>query len=193
MATNAGLFRNADDADRAVTALTSAGFSPNEINVMARDEAVRTRISGTAANAIDVGTGAARGGAVVGGLGGLLVGLGLLAIPGVGPILASGSIAAAIGSTVAGAGLGAATGGVLGALVGLGIPEDHAEVYAEGVKRGGVLVAVDTDDESRLTNAQSLLSSNGALDSQKSQQEWRQSGWKGFDPTVEPTQDYPRL
>ena len=77
---------------------------------------------------------------------GLLVGIGALAVPGIGPVLAFGPLAAAIGATAAGAGLGAAAGGIIGALVGLGIPEEDANFYAEGVKRGGVLVTVRADD-----------------------------------------------
>jgi hypothetical protein len=126
MKTVVGLFENYTDADRAVSELNSRGFTRNEISVAARDNAIRDRMVGTAgeerAVAESAGAGAV-GGAVVGGLGGLLVGLGALAIPGVGPVIAAGTLATALGSTAAGAGIGAAAGGLIGALVGLGIPD----------------------------------------------------------------------
>jgi len=192
MATVAGLFRIAEQADGAVHALANAGFDESEINVMARDEVVQERVSATTINSANAAASAARGGAVAGGIGGLLIGLGIIAIPGLGPILATGSLAAALGSTVAGAGLGAATGGVLGALVGLGIPDHEAPLYAEGIKRGGVLVAVTTDD-SRVEEARTILHAHGAVDMEGTSQEWTAAGWTGFDHTVEPDHAYPRL
>jgi hypothetical protein len=82
-------------------------------------------------------------------LGGLLVGLGALAIPGIGPVVAAGPLAAAL-SALAGAGAGAVaggvTGGLLGALMDLGVPRETAEYYAEGVRRGGNLVTINTAD-----------------------------------------------
>ena len=192
MAAVAGLFKSAEPANVAVTALTAAGFTQDQINVMAQDVVVKEHVSGVALNAADAATSAARGGAVVGGLGGLLIGLGIIAIPGLGPILATGSLAAAIGSTVAGAGLGMATGGVLGALVGMGVPEAAAEVYAEGVKRGGVLIVVNAP-AGREAEAHQILTANGAVDADATKTDWAAQGWKGFDPALEPTTTYPRL
>jgi len=108
------------------------------------------------------GTGAV-GGGILGGLAGLLVGLGALTIPGIGPVLAAGPLAAALGTTLAGAGIGAAAGGLVGALVGIGVPEEEAEYYAEGVRRGGVLVSVHASDATA-DDATSALRSSGALD-----------------------------
>lgn len=85
-------------------------------------------------------------GGTVGGLTGLLVGLGTLAIPGVGPIMLAGAAATAIASTVAGGAIGAATGGLVGGLVGLGIPEDRAKVYNEHLSQGKYLVIIDGTD-----------------------------------------------
>lgn len=192
MATVAGLFRIPEQADGAVQALMNAGFDESEINVMARDEVVQERIPSAAVNAASVATSGARGGAIAGGIGGLLIGLGIIAIPGLGPILATGSLAAALGSTVAGAGLGAATGGVLGALAGLGIPERDAPLYAEGIKRGGVLVAV-TADEGNIDEARTILKAHGAVDMEGTRSEWTAAGWTGFDETVTPDHTYPRL
>jgi uncharacterized protein (TIGR02271 family) len=118
---------------------------------------------------------------VLGGLGGLLVGLGALAIPGIGPVLAAGPLVSAL----AGAGIGAATGGLLGALVNAGIPEEHAGYYAEGVRRGGTLVTVQTDDDMAQT-AVDILNRFGPVDVNRRSAEWRSSNWEGFDETADP-------
>lgn len=120
-------------------------------------------------------------GALIGGLGGLLVGLGALAIPGVGPIIAAGPILAAI----TGAGLGAVTGGMVGALVDLGIPDTEAQVYAEGVRRGYNMVAVQAP-ESRVDQAKLIMDRAGLVDMQQHVGEWRETGWNRFDPNAEP-------
>ena len=83
-------------------------------------------------------------GAAVGGAGGLLAGLGLIAIPGVGPVVAAGWLA----STLLGAAAGAATGGIIGALVEAGVSKEDAEVYSEAIRRGGTLVTVRAEDQS---------------------------------------------
>jgi uncharacterized protein (TIGR02271 family) len=115
-------------------------------------------------------------GAALGGLGGLLVGLGALAIPGIGPVIAAGPIAAAL----AGAGIGAVTGGIIGALVDLGVPEESAHVYAESVRRGNVLVAAQVADD-RVDEASRIMERTGLLDIEHEAQGWRSSGWSRFD------------
>ncbi len=80
-------------------------------------------------------------GAALGGTAGLLAGLGMIAIPGLGPVVAAGALAA-----TAGAAAGAATGGVVGALVASGVPECEAQVYCEAVRRGGTMVSVRTSE-----------------------------------------------
>lgn len=102
-------------------------------------------------------TGTATGG-VIGAVGGLLVGLGTLAIPGVGPIVAAGPLAAALG----GAAIGAATGGLIGALVDAGVPEEYASTYATHVERGHVLLTVRTDAASQ-AQVRDILAHAGAL------------------------------
>jgi uncharacterized protein (TIGR02271 family) len=115
-------------------------------------------------------------GAAIGGLGGLLLGLGALAIPGIGPVIAAGPIAAAL----AGAGIGAVTGGIIGALVDLGIPEESAHVYAESVRRGNVLVAAQVEDM-RADEATRIMERSGLIDIERESQSWRSSGWNRFD------------
>jgi hypothetical protein len=125
METVVGLFETREQTRRAVEALKAAGFRAEDMSIAMRNPGEAAEVAGEAG----VGTGAAAGavgGGLLGGLGGLLVGVGALAIPGIGPIVAAGPLAAAL----AGAGLGAATGGLLGALVGAGIPEEEARHWA---------------------------------------------------------------
>ena len=139
-----GLYESSDRAQRAIEDLVDAGFRREEISLTARSEE-HGHVEGVGGHETEAGSGAATGagiGAGVGGIGGLLVGLGLLTIPGLGPIVAAGPLAA----TLAGMGVGAAAGGLVGGLVGLGIPEEDADRYAEGVSRGGYLVIVNAPD-----------------------------------------------
>src|SRR5687768_12492912 len=145
-----GLFRNQVDAERAIQRLKHEGFSENQIGVAMRDRGQQKElIEGTGTQAAEgAATGAISGG-VLGGVIGLLAGVGALAIPGVGPIIAGGTLA----STLAGAGIGAAAGGLLGALVGMGIPEEDAKHFDEGFRAGGTLVTVNAGnraDEARI-------------------------------------------
>lgn len=193
MKTVVGLFENYTDADRAVSELNTRGFNRNEISVAARDNSIRNQVAGESAReqavAESAGAGAV-GGAVVGGLGGLLVGIGALAIPGIGPIITAGTLATALGTTAAGAGIGAAAGGLIGALVGMGIPEEDAHFYAEGVKRGGVLVTVQTSDD-RASEALNIMRRARAVDVDTQRQSWRETGWSGrFDDTFDPDERY---
>lgn len=132
----------------------------------------------------------------MGGVTGLLMGLAALAIPGIGPVIAAGTLATVLAGSAAGAVVGAAagavTGGVVAALVDLGIPEDEANFYAEGVKRGGVLVTVQTD-EARASTAESILRRSNALEVNTHSESWRAKGWERFDETVSPSEEYPRL
>ena len=91
--------------------------------------------------------------------------------------------------TVVGAGIGAAAGGLLGALVGLGIPREDAEFYAEGVKRGGVLVTVQASDD-RASEALNIMRGANAVDVDTQRNAWRQSGWSEFDETTDPDESY---
>ncbi|MGB3548579.1 MAG: DUF2382 domain-containing protein [Saprospiraceae bacterium] len=145
-----GVFRTRADAERAIDDLKAAGVDMERVSVVARDadevSGVETGLDTEedTGNHADDGakTGALTGGAI-GGIGGLLVGLGALAIPGVGPILLAGAEATAIATTLAGGAIGAAAGGLLGALVGLGIPEEDARVYNDRVEAGHYLVMIN--------------------------------------------------
>jgi len=122
------------------------------------------------------GTGAGVGAAIGGGAG-LLTGLGIMAIPGVGPVVAAGWLV----STLVGAAAGAATGGIVGALVGAGVSKDDAEVYSEAVRRGGTLVTVKAEDADA-DKVRAILDRARPIDAMKRRDEYRKAGWKGYDP-----------
>jgi hypothetical protein len=168
-----GVFPHRRDAEAALTDLRDAGFPLSQVSLIAKDADGTHNIAGGGVNVnpgaatsnkgnkADDGAkaGAATGGAL-GGLGGLLVGLGALAIPGVGPILAGGAVATALTTALAGGAIGAAAGGLAGGLVGLGIPENRAKVYSDRINRGDYLVIVDgTEDEVR--RAEAILKRHG--------------------------------
>ena len=110
---------------------------------------------------------------MLGGGAGLLAGLGMLAIPGVGPVVAAGWLIA----TAVGAGIGAAGGGLLGSLVGAGVSETDAHVYAEGVRRGGTLVTVRADEGQR-ANVEAILARYSGVDAATRGTEYRAGGWE---------------
>lgn len=141
-----GLFDSYTQADRAVIALLQSGFTKDNVSVMAREESL-PHVTAAHENITDGAAEGATAGAAIGGITGLLAGLGALTIPGFGPILAAGPIISALSSVVAGAGVGAVAGGIVGALVDWGIPDNVASVYAEGIEEGGVLLAVEVQDD----------------------------------------------
>ena len=153
------LYDNYADAERAVARLESAGVPYSDISIVANnsdnwfsgDRKDRDR-DGVDDRAESAGKGAGIG-AGIGGAAGLLAGLGLLAIPGLGPVVAAGWLA----STAVGAAAGAATGGIVGALTEAGISEEDAHAYSEGVRRGGTLVSARVADADR-TRLDGLLS-----------------------------------
>jgi hypothetical protein len=173
------LFDSHDEAIAAMRALEAAGFSNDHVSVVANnaDSRYRTAASGEEVGA--TGTGATAGTIFGGGLG-LLAGIGSLAIPGVGPVVAAGWLVA----TLTGAGVGALAGGAAGGLVGslthAGVSEADAHVYAEGVRRGGSLVTVRVE-EARAAEAERILSGHTAVDPALRRTEYKQSGWDRFD------------
>lgn len=197
MKTVVGLYDDILDAQEAVNDLVQAGFPRADISLVATDrwgETTGSAVTGTTTTtgtttgappsdeaamapnhmAEDVTAGAVTGG-VVGGLAGVLLGLGVLAIPGFGPVLAAGPLVAGL----AGAGIGAAVGGLVGALVSWGVPEDEAELYAEGIRRGSILVGLKTEDE-RVQQAVNIMNTHGPVDVQRRSEYWRASGWEGY-------------
>lgn len=155
----AGLFYSRDEAEAAVRGLKDAGFNQDRISVIARDADKVEGVQSTqdVGNKADEGAtaGALTGGAL-GGITGLLVGLGALAIPGIGPIIFAGVEGTAIATTLAGGAIGAATGGLVGALVGLGIPEEKAKIYNDRVSGGSFLVMV-TGTEAEVERVETIM------------------------------------
>jgi hypothetical protein len=119
-------------------------------------------------------------GAAAGGVVGLLTGLGLLAIPGVGPVVAAGWLVA----TAAGAAVGGTAGGIVGALTHAGTSEEDAYVYAEGVRRGGTLVSARVPDADR-ARCEAILE-RSSVNIRDRGAAWRAGGWQSFDPTAAP-------
>ena len=168
-----GIVKNETQARSAVSALESAGFIATDISVLSSTDDYdingveqsgfgKTREVGhtNATKAPEgVTTGVATGGAL-GGLAGWLVGIGALALPGVGPFVAAGPIMAAL----SGAALGATAGGLTGALIGYGIPEYEAKLYAGKLESGHILIGVHAVDSSEADAAKKALVSIGAED-----------------------------
>jgi hypothetical protein len=135
-----GVYDTEQEVIQAVEDLKRQGYASEDISVIGKDKDVVKDINDTTGTTTEksVLTGAATGGAL-GGILGLLAGVGALAIPGIGPIVAAGPIAA----TLTGAAAGAGVGGLAGVLIGLGIPEDEADLYEGYVKDGKFLVVVE--------------------------------------------------
>lgn len=171
--TKTWLFDSHASALAALRDLEAAGFTSNEVSILGQQGPVTTTTT-TATTESGAAVGASVGG-VVGGGAGLLAGLGVLAIPGIGPLVAAGWLAA----TLAGLGTGAVAGGLLGSLTGSGVEEREAHVYAEGVRRGGTIVTVRAD-ESRMGRAADVLSAHGPVNMTAREADYRSSGWSGY-------------
>lgn len=179
MQTIVKLFDDYSHAEAAVRDLEAAGFAAGDISILHRRADGEVGTADRAADT-DESTGAGVGatiGTVVGGGAGLLAGLGLLAIPGLGPVVAAGWLVAAATT----AGVGAAAGGILGALTSAGVDEADAHVYAEGVKRGGTLVTVRAADATQAANAETIMSRHQPVSLRERGENYRSAGWTSFD------------
>jgi hypothetical protein len=156
-----GIYATPGTAEAAVDHLISKGFSNSAISVLLPDdESTRAFAHEKATKAPEGTTAGVTTGGVIGGTLGLLAGIGALAIPGVGPLIAAGPIMASL----AGLGVGGAVGGIVGALVGLGIPEYEAKRYEGAVKDGGTLLSVHCDTSQQIDTAKEALKETGARD-----------------------------
>lgn len=156
-----GIYPTRVAAEECVDALRRAGFRSADISALFPDNAGTKDFAFEKNTKAPEGTAAgAASGAVVGGVLGWLAGIGMLAIPGIGPLLAAGPIVAAL----AGAGAVGVAGGVVGALVGLGMPEYEALRYEGRVKHGAILMSVHCDDSTWVKRAEEILKSTGAED-----------------------------
>ena len=156
-----GIYATPNEAERAVDHLVAAGFTDQSISVLLPDNDSTRAFAHEKNTKAPEGTttGVTTGGAIGGTLG-LLAGIGALAIPGVGPLIAAGPIMA----TLAGLGVGGAVGGLVGALVGMGIPEYEAKRYEGQVKDGGTLLSVHCDTSEQISAAKDSLKATGARD-----------------------------
>lgn len=178
-----GLFDDYSDAAAAVEQLKATGISDSDISIVSNNSDGRYKKDDT-----DAADGAATGagiGAAAGGVGGLLTGLGIMAIPGVGPVVAAGWLAATAAGAVAGAVVGGAAGGLIGALTDSGVDERDAHVYAEGVRRGGTLVTAKVE-EPRAAEAQAILQRSNWVDITARRDAYEGQGWTRFDASSEP-------
>jgi hypothetical protein len=182
MKTVTGLFDDYSDASAAVGALEARGVPSSDISIVSNNAAERHNKESNAAEGAGAGAGI---GAAVGGVGGLLTGLGIMAIPGVGPVVAGGWLAATAAGAVAGAVAGGAAGGLIGALTKSGVSEEDAHVYAEGVRRGGTLVTARVD-ESAYAEAEAILRQNNWVDSTARRADYTEQGWSRFDDRLDP-------
>jgi hypothetical protein len=156
-----GIYSNRATAETAVNQFLASGFSNDDVSVLMSD--IKSTKEFAAEKDTKAPEGTATGasvGAVVGGTLGLLAGIGALAIPGVGPLIAAGPIMGAL----AGVGAGGAVGGLVGALVGMGIPEYEAKRYEGRVKEGGILVSIHCDTSEEISKAKDLFKATGAND-----------------------------
>lgn len=165
-------------ARAAVESVEKAGIPSGDVSIVANKY-----VSAEHADVEDVNgavTGAGIGGALGAGAG-LLAGLGMLAIPGLGPVVAAGWLAS--GAAVAAG--GAVAGGIVGALVDAGTNREHADIYAESVRRGGTLVTVRVPDQDA-ARVEALLDQYRPVDPVARGAEYRKGGWSTFDPKAPP-------
>jgi sporulation protein YlmC with PRC-barrel domain len=154
-----GVYSDRKHVESTVSAFKQLGFASTDISVvfpnpdMTKEFAVEKNTKAPEGALTGGGTGL-----VVGGVLGWLAGIGTLAIPGIGPLLAAGPIVAAL----AGAGAGGAIGGLAGALIGLGVPELEAKRYEAAIKKGRILVSVHCPDMRRAEAARKVLEDSGA-------------------------------
>lgn len=182
-----GIYPNRLTVEKAVEELKSAGFRHTDISVLfpaggdTKEFAVEKETKAPEGAATGAGTGAVVGGAL-----GWLVGIGALAIPGLGPFIAAGPIMAAL----AAAGAGGLVGGIAGALIGMGIPEYEANRYEGRIKKGGILLSVHADDSDWKNKGKDILERTGAEDigskSETSADHDKSTGFKPIESNAHP-------
>jgi hypothetical protein len=156
-----GIYISQLDAENAVHGLKLAGFRSTDISILFPDNAGTKDLALERNTKAPEGSAAGAGaGAVVGGILGWLAGAGLLAIPGLGLLVAAGPIMAML----SGIGVGGVLGGVAGALAGLGTPEYEAKRYEGRIRKGGILLSVHCDDREWVKSAREILVQTGAED-----------------------------
>lgn len=182
MTTVTALFDTYEDASRTLHDLQAASIASTDLSLISHrgDTSHEVIVDGEDKTASGAGTGAGIG-TVLGGGAGLLAGLGIMAIPGIGPVVAAGWLVA----TAVGAVAGATAGGLIGALTGAGVSEEHAHVYAEGIRRGGTLLVARTEP-SNVARVRGIMLSDRAVNIDVRRDAYREEGWERFDHAAEP-------
>jgi hypothetical protein len=156
-----GIYPTQAALEEGIEALREANFRREDISVLYPDNEGNKDLSHEKASKAPEGASAGAGtGAMIGGVLGWLVGIGAIAIPGIGPFVAAGPIMTAL----AGIGAGGLVGGITGSLIGLGIPEYEAKRYEGRIKKGGILISVHCDDAAWTRRAKNILEETGAED-----------------------------
>jgi hypothetical protein len=179
-----GILDSYQEAELVIRDLLDSGFKQDEISFAAREseEPLPRGVSPDQSIGVEpYKVERAAAGATLGGVTGLVIGLITVAIPGIGPLAAAGPV----GTALAGGGIGFAAGGIIGFLTGAGVSEEEAGYYVEAVRRGGVLVMVRAEEE-MAGRAADIMNRHGAVDIGRRVEDWRQSGWSGFDERAEP-------
>jgi len=190
MQTLVALYRNFNDAQNAVNDLVNSGIDRNMISLVANNATgeYSDYVSDTDYDdddAVTADQGAAFG-AASGGIIGALAGLGALAIPGIGPVIAAGPLIAALTGGAVGALAGAPTGGLVAGLIKTHhIDDADAEVYAEGVRRGENLLTVQVE-EPLVSRTRDILNKYSPTDIHNESSAWRSEGWSKFDESATP-------
>ncbi|HUN50138.1 MAG TPA: hypothetical protein VMU42_03440, partial [Candidatus Sulfotelmatobacter sp.] len=165
--------------------LLAEGVPPDAISLIANNAENRYQATH---DAPPLGAGASEGATVGGTVGvaaGLLASLGLLAFPGIGQVVGFGWLAMTAAGAATGVGVGAATGGLIAALTSAGVSEAHANVYAEGVRRGGTLVTARVDeDEAELVEA--IMQRHHPVNPDDRGDAYKQTDWTAFDASAAP-------
>ncbi len=176
-----------ESADKAIRALVEDGFARTDIGLAAND--VKGEYSHLeSAEDVSGGEGGSFG-TVVGGITGAVVALSAIVIPGIGPVIAAGPLMALLGGAtgaVVGGAAGAVTGSVAASLIDFGIPDEEAQHYVESVRRGHALVTVTVNNDEDALTATNVLRRYGPVDVKSRADQWRERGWRGFDPNAEP-------
>ncbi len=190
------LYDTFEQAERAVAELERGGIRQDDISLVSHfsgidDAPAKMRepkdLTSAEASGSDAAAGATLGG-LLGASGGALAGLGLIAIPGLGPVVAAGWLAAtALGAVVGGA-VGGGAGGIIGALTNAGVSKEEADVYAEGVRRGGTLVSANVPDDQAAT-VESILDRLGHVQISERRSAYQNAGWTHFDENAAPYTD----
>lgn len=165
-------YDNYDTARSVVERLEAAGVDDSDISIIGRDG--RVTEDSNAEEGAGIGAG-------LGGAAGLLAGLGIIAIPGIGPVVAAGWLA----TTAAGAVAGAAAGGLIGSFTSAGVSEEDAHYYAETVRRGGTVVSVQAEDQ-HASEVQAIMDDASPINRDTRLAQYRQEGWTRFDEAAPP-------